>query len=115
MPEAVPFLSLIICQFPVPLSSILVLVLCLGTDIIPAISYAFEEAELDIMTRKPRNKFEHMVTARLVTFSYGQIGLMESFAAFFAYFVIMNDYGFLPMQLFGMATAYGYAANPGDM
>lgn len=98
-----------------PLSSILVIVICLGTDITPAISFAYEPAELDIMIRKPRYKYEHMVTARLITFAYGQIGLMESFAAFFAYFVIMNDYGFLPMQLFGMAIAYGYAANPGDM
>jgi len=43
-----------------------------GTDIIPAISLAYEEAELDIMTRKPRKMTDHLVTARLVYHGYLQ-------------------------------------------
>jgi len=71
IPEIIPFIALLALTFPVPLSSILVLSVAVGTDIIPAISFAYEEAELDIMIRKPRSKFEHMVTKKLMTFAYG--------------------------------------------
>ncbi len=39
---------------------------------LPAVSFAYEGPELDIMTREPRSKFEHLVTGRLLTYSYGQ-------------------------------------------
>ena len=39
---------------PLPLSNIFILVICIGTDIYPAISFAYEESEIDIMTRAPR-------------------------------------------------------------
>lgn len=50
------------------------LIICVGTDIYPALSLAYEEAEVDIMTRKPRKQSEHLVTARLLTHAYGQMG-----------------------------------------
>jgi sodium/potassium-transporting ATPase subunit alpha len=50
------------------------LVICVGTDIWPAISLAYEEAELDVMTRKPRTKTEHLVSTKLITISYLQMG-----------------------------------------
>ena len=46
------------------------LVICVGTDIWPALSLAYEEAELDIMTRKPRRKDEHLVSRKLITTAY---------------------------------------------
>lgn len=52
--EVFPFLGNVIFQFPLPLSSVFMLCICVGTDILPAISLAYEEAEPDIMTRKPR-------------------------------------------------------------
>jgi sodium/potassium-transporting ATPase subunit alpha len=54
MMEILPFLAFIIFQFPLPLSPILMLIICVGTDILPALSLAYEAAEIDIMTRKPR-------------------------------------------------------------
>jgi sodium/potassium-transporting ATPase subunit alpha len=54
--EVAPFVALIIFNFPVPVSPIILLYIDLGTDLVPAISYAYEDAELDLMTRKPRNK-----------------------------------------------------------
>jgi sodium/potassium-transporting ATPase subunit alpha len=59
---------------PLPLSSIFILVVCVGTDIWPAISLAYEEAELDVMTRKPRTKTEHLVSSKLLTIAYMQMG-----------------------------------------
>lgn len=50
------------------------LVICVGTDIAPEISLAYEEGELDIMDRMPRsNKRDHLVTKKLIAFTYMQI------------------------------------------
>ena len=47
------------------------LAICLGTDLFPAISLAYENPELDIMERPPRNpKRDHLVTVKLMSFSY---------------------------------------------
>ena len=46
------------------------LIICVGTDIWPAISLAYEDAEIDIMTRIPRKKTEHLVSNKLITIPY---------------------------------------------
>ena len=104
IPELLPFLALITFQIPLPLSTVLMLVICLGTDMIPAISQAYEEPELDIMNRKPRNSAEdHLVSAKLIISSYMIIGPMQTIAGFLAYFVILYDYGFPPGNLWYLA------------
>jgi sodium/potassium-transporting ATPase subunit alpha len=74
MTEIWPFVALVVVQIPLPLSNIFMLLICVGTDIYPALSLAYEEAEVDIMTRKPRKQTEHLVTARLLAHAYGQMG-----------------------------------------
>ena len=54
--EIMPFFLLLILQIPPPISTVLVLCIDLGTDLIPAISYAYEDAEIGIMTRMPRSR-----------------------------------------------------------
>ncbi|MCP9263813.1 Sodium/potassium-transporting ATPase subunit alpha [Dirofilaria immitis] len=61
----------------------------------PAISIAYEEAETNIMMRPPRNaKIDKLVNARLMNFSYLQIGIMQAAAGFMTYFIIMGENGF---------------------
>lgn len=72
IPEIMPFITFIIFGIPLPLSTVLILCVDLGTDIFPGVSFAYEEAELDIMTRLPRMPHEHLVTKKLLTFSYLQ-------------------------------------------
>merc|ERR1712039_298993 len=55
IPEITPFILFILFRIPLPLSTVLILCVDLGTDLIPAISLAYEKAEADIMKRKPRN------------------------------------------------------------
>jgi len=69
--QIIPFLAFIIVTIPLPLSAVFMLVICIGTDILPAISLAYEDAELDVMTRRPRKKEEHMITVKLITHAYG--------------------------------------------
>jgi sodium/potassium-transporting ATPase subunit alpha len=77
IPELTPFLSFIIVQCPLPLSTILILCVDLGTDIVPAVSFAYEGPELDIMERMPRNsKRDHLVSAKLLGFAYLSTGII---------------------------------------
>jgi sodium/potassium-transporting ATPase subunit alpha len=74
MTEIWPFLALIAIQIPLPLSNIFMLCICVGTDIYPALSLAYEESEFDIMTRKPRKIDDHLVSGKLLCHAYGQMG-----------------------------------------
>jgi len=70
---------------------------------VPAISLAYEEAESDIMKRKPRDpQHDKLVNHRLIGMAYGQIGMIQAAAGFFTYFVIMCENGFWPSRLFGI-------------
>ena len=77
IPEISPFLFFMMFQIPQPLSTVLILCIDLGTDMIPAISFAYENPELDIMERYPRNsKRDHLVNSKLISFAYLQIGIV---------------------------------------
>merc|ERR1712086_575536 len=103
IPEITPFLALIIFQIPIPLETIMILCIDLGTDMLPAISMAYEQAESDIMKRQPRNPFtDKLVNERLISMAYGQIGMIQMSAGFFVYFVILAENGFWPTRLFGL-------------
>uniref|UniRef100_A0A8C2ZKE4 ATPase Na+/K+ transporting subunit alpha 3a n=1 Tax=Cyclopterus lumpus TaxID=8103 RepID=A0A8C2ZKE4_CYCLU len=76
IPEITPFLLFIIVNIPLPLGTITILCIDLGTDMVPAISLAYEAAESDIMKRQPRNPFrDKLVNERLISIAYGQIDL----------------------------------------
>ncbi|TMW57598.1 hypothetical protein Poli38472_003523 [Pythium oligandrum] len=95
IPELVPFLLYATVRLPLPLTTVLMLMICLGTDMIPAISMAYERAENDIMMRSPRNaEVDHLVTKKLVCYAYAVIGIIQATAGMFVYFVVMNDFGY---------------------
>ncbi|XP_061150881.1 sodium/potassium-transporting ATPase subunit alpha-2 isoform X1 [Syngnathus typhle] len=103
IPEISPFLLFIIASVPLPLGTVTILCIDLGTDMVPAISLAYETAESDIMKRQPRNpKTDKLVNERLISMAYGQIGMIQALAGFFTYFVILAENGFPPMTLFGI-------------
>mmetsp|Transcript_13635 Transcript_13635/g.23219 ORF Transcript_13635/g.23219 Transcript_13635/m.23219 type:complete len:430 (-) Transcript_13635:39-1328(-) len=104
IPEILPFIFFIIFQVPLPLSTVLILCIDLGTDMVPAISFAYENPELDIMDRVPRNsKRDHLVNAKLISFAYFQIGVIQASAGIYTYFLVMNDYGIRPSALWNLA------------
>lgn len=95
IPEIVPFLVNIVLQIPLGLTTIMILCIDLGTDILPAISFAYEKAEADIMKIAPRNRHvDKLVTPQLVCWSYVQIGIIQAFAAFTTFFFVLNREGF---------------------
>lgn len=99
IPEIIPFIVFIVFQVPLPLSTVLILCVDLGTDIFPAVSFAYEDPELDIMTRRPRKKYDHLVSGKLLVFAYLQMGVIQTCGGFVCYFMVMNDFGFPPASL----------------
>jgi len=107
IPEISPFLLFILADIPLPLGTVTILCIDLGTDMVPAISMAYEEAESDIMKRQPRNPFsDKLVNERLISMAYGQIGMIQASAGFFVYLVILAENGFWPSRLLGIRKAW---------
>ena len=107
IPEISPFLLFILADIPLPLGTVTILCIDLGTDMLPAISMAYEEAESDIMKRQPRNPLtDKLVNERLISMAYGQIGMIQASAGFFVYLVILAENGFWPSHLLGIRRAW---------
>ncbi|XP_033027946.1 potassium-transporting ATPase alpha chain 2 isoform X1 [Lacerta agilis] len=105
--ELCPFLIYIMASIPLPIGTITILFIDLGTDIIPSVSLAYEKAESDIMKRKPRHKKkDRLVNQELVTYSYLQIGLVQTIGAFLTYFTVYAQQGWLPHTLLHIRTSW---------
>jgi len=105
IPEIAPFLLYQTTGIPLPLTTVMILLVDLGTDLAPAISLAHEGKEADIMQRPPRDpERDNLVTWRLISFSYLQIGILQAIAGFYAYFTVLFEWGLEPGHLFGMDT-----------
>jgi len=103
IPEITPFLVFMCFSVPLPLGTVTILCIDLGTDLLPAISLAYEQAESDIMKRLPRNKFtDKLVNERLISMAYGQIGMIQALAGFVCYVIVLMQNGFLPGDLVGL-------------
>jgi sodium/potassium-transporting ATPase subunit alpha len=104
IPEIIPFIMFIIFAIPLPISTVLILCVDLGTDIFPAVSFAFEDSELDIMTRLPRRIVDHLVTKKLLTFAYLQMGFIQTCGGFVTYFVVLKEFGLSPNSIHRIIT-----------
>lgn len=95
IPEISPIMLKLFIGVPLPLKTIQILLIDLGTDMVPAISMAYERKEADIMSMSPRNpKTERLVTRHLIAYSYLLIGILQMFAGFFTYLVVFYFSGF---------------------
>ncbi|KAI2800252.1 Sodium/potassium-transporting ATPase subunit alpha-1 [Blomia tropicalis] len=95
-----PFVVYAMTGIPLAITTITALLISLGTDIVPAISLSYEDAELDIMNIPPRNaKTDRLVDKRLLVRAYAYIGIMGSICAYVGYFVTMNRYGYTVSML----------------
>merc|ERR1712066_200460 len=91
IPEISPFLLYQMLGIPLALPTVMILLVDLGTDLAPAISFAHEGKEADIMQRAPRDpQSDNLVTWRLISMAYGQIGMIQASAGFF---VILAENG----------------------
>ncbi|CAN0417558.1 unnamed protein product, partial [Laminaria digitata] len=113
IPEISPFICFITLGTPLPLSTVLILAIDLGTDMVPAISMSYEQAEADIMRRPPRNSaIDRLVTKKLIIYAYLQIGVMQAAAGFYTWLIVLNDYGFPPHILIGLGRGEYFGHQP---
>ncbi|CAM9704547.1 unnamed protein product [Scytosiphon promiscuus] len=113
IPEISPFICFITLGTPAPLSTVLILAIDLGTDMVPAISMSYEQAEADIMRRPPRNSaVDRLVTKKLIIYAYLQIGVIQAAAGFYTWLVVLNDYGFPPHILIGLGRGEHFGQQP---
>lgn len=102
IPEIMPFLMLIIIRMPVAIETVMVLLIDVGTDLLPGISLAYEEPEEMIMEIPPRKKTDHMMGFKVITLAYCFWGVLLTVAAYFAFFWVMYDYGFTLNTVMGL-------------
>ncbi|XP_034489355.1 sodium/potassium-transporting ATPase subunit alpha-like, partial [Drosophila innubila] len=103
LPEITPFLFFMMFDIPLALGTLAILCIDIGTDMMPAISLAYERAESDIMSRMPRDPFgDRLVNKKLIFMAYLQIGTIQTVACFFTFFAIMAEHGFPPSVLLGI-------------
>ena len=95
-------MAFILCDIPLPLGTVTILCIDLGTDMLPAISLAYEEAETDIMKRAPRDPLhDKLVNERLISMAYGQIGMLQALSGFVIYvFGVRENFVFLFNEVF---------------
>lgn len=112
MTELTPFMMYVLFDMPLALGTITILCVDLGTDIMPSLSLAYEKPERGIMSRPPRDPVkDKMTNAKMVSFCYGQIGLIEASGGFFAYAVCLAQCGFWPSRAIGMRTFWDADVN----
>lgn len=80
--ELMPILLNVLFGLPQALSSFQMIIICVGTDVLPALSLIYEKPESDLLLRKPRDrKKERLVNWQLLFHAYFFIGLLETLCA----------------------------------
>eukprot|EP00199_Chlamydomonas_sp_CCMP681_P000009 CAMPEP_0119101430 /NCGR_PEP_ID=MMETSP1180-20130426/476_1 /TAXON_ID=3052 ORGANISM="Chlamydomonas cf sp, Strain CCMP681" /NCGR_SAMPLE_ID=MMETSP1180 /ASSEMBLY_ACC=CAM_ASM_000741 /LENGTH=1208 /DNA_ID=CAMNT_0007085549 /DNA_START=49 /DNA_END=3675 /DNA_ORIENTATION=+ len=106
-PELIPFLLWVAARLPLSLSTILILAVDIGTDMLPAIGLAYEHRESAIMLRPPRSaQKDPLVDFPLLLYTYIHIGVIQCIAAYYGFFVALNDYGYPPRILLGLGLGW---------
>ena len=73
--DATSLQTWVVFKIPLPLSTLAILAVDLVNDMVPAISLAYEKAELDIMQRPPRSSSDRLVNHQLIFLAYSVVGI----------------------------------------
>jgi len=102
VPELIPFLAFVILSVPLALTIILMLVIDLGTDMLPAIGLGIEKSESDVMKNPPIPRKERFLNRPLIFMAYGVHGIIESIAGFTVFFFVLFNGGWAFGQHIGI-------------
>ncbi|KAJ5554315.1 hypothetical protein N7513_004274 [Penicillium frequentans] len=88
--EIWPVLMNVFFGCPSPLSSFLMIIICVFTDLFLSLSLIMEKEEFDLMSIPPRKPREdHLINMRIYGQSYLFVGVMEAFSAHSMFFLYM--------------------------
>eukprot|EP01033_Poteriospumella_lacustris_P013853 gene13853-9903_t len=99
-PEVLPVLMWGFAGVVQPQGSMLALCVDLLTELVPATSFVYEEAESLIMKQPPRNpKTDKLTSFNLLFYAYAQGGLIVTGGCLFYFFRAFQHYGISPLQV----------------
>lgn len=78
VPEVLPFLLTALFNLPLVLTVLQILIIDLGTDILPALALGMEKPEPDILNRPPRKKDQPLLDKTLLARSFAWLGPLEA-------------------------------------
>lgn len=88
--EIWPVLMNVFFGVPLPLSSFLMIIICVFTDLFLSLSLIMEKEEFDLLSLPPRRpRSDHLINLRIYGQAYLFIGVMESFCAHSMFFLYM--------------------------
>eukprot|EP00759_Apiculatamorpha_spiralis_P010261 PhF_6_TR17072/c1_g1_i1/m.26166/K01539/ATP1A; sodium/potassium-transporting ATPase subunit alpha len=104
-PEIIPYVFSFAFGLPLAIETIVILLIDLGTDMLPGISIAYEEPEPRIMQIPPRSVDSHLIVPRMLVIGYLVFGLLETFFCYYAFVFAFYEMKYdLNMILFLPAT-----------
>jgi len=92
--ELVPFLAMVAFKIPPALIVIQILIVDLGTDILPALALGAERAEAGTMQLPPRAKSKSLLDRSLLLRAYCFLGLIEATLGMIGFFMVWHSYGY---------------------
>ena len=107
MPEAVPSAVYLLSggAVPLPLTTMQILTIDLGTDMLPALGLGCEPPEDDVMDRPPRDPSEPLLTGALMRKAFLGYGLMGAVVSMAAYVFAQLEAGWAPgLPMFGVGA-----------
>jgi sodium/potassium-transporting ATPase subunit alpha len=92
-PEIIPYLLYILFPVPLALTVIQILLIDLGTDIIPSMALGQEPSEPEVMQQPPRQRDFRLLNPALVIHSYLFLGLLEAAWSLSLFFFVLLQGG----------------------
>jgi sodium/potassium-transporting ATPase subunit alpha len=97
--EIWPVLLNVYFGVPLPLSSFLMIIICVFTDLFCSLSLIMEKEEFDLLELPPRNhKKDHLINFKIYAQSYLFIGVMETVCAHSMFFYYMYKHAGIPIS-----------------
>lgn len=108
VPEAIPSVLFLLSRglIPLPLTVLQILVVDLGTDMLPALGLGSEQPEPGIMNQAPRSRNSHLLDKHLILTAFAWYGAIASIVSTFAYFFVNMENGWPTQNL--LASGIGY-------
>lgn len=108
VPEAFPSILFLFSAglIPLPMTIMQILVVDLGTDMIPALGLGAERADPDIMNEPPRSRTEHLLNRSVFWKAFFWYGLIESLVSVGAYFFVNYQNGWPKVVLAASGPVY---------
>ncbi|KFY01801.1 hypothetical protein O988_02526 [Pseudogymnoascus sp. VKM F-3808] len=113
--EIWPVLMNVYFGFPLPLSTFLMIIICVFTDLFLSLALIMEKEEFDLLELPPRKaKKDHLINLKIYAQSYLFLGVMETVCAHAMFFLYMYKHAGIPFHALALAFEdysedfYGY-------